>query len=416
VNFHSVLFGGVTMLHKLRAPLIFVAGLLLGIGTTFGYSVWAARAAPGLPWQQASLFADVYEQIRRDYIEDIPAERLMSNAVHGLTSGLDQYSTYLDAREYDEMRLNTAGAYSGVGIEISLETGQLKVVAAVDDSPASRAGIRGGDLVVSIDDVAVDSEHLDDAVDRLRGKPGAHVKLSIRRADNPQLLEFDLIRRKVQMHSVKADLLEPGYGYVRVSQFTETTADDFLAAVNGLQAREPMRGLVLDLRNNPGGVLEAGVAVADVFLDSGVIVTAQGRAVGADFAMQAHPGDALNGAPIIVLVNGGSASASEIVAGALKDHARAKLVGQTTYGKGTVQSVVPLAQGGALKLTTSRYHTPSGATIQQRGITPDIVITNLAHASPATSGQAKLLLDDLELRAALDTLKAQPANSAPQRH
>jgi carboxyl-terminal processing protease len=334
-----------------------------------------------------------------------------------LTSGLDQYSTYLDAREYDEMRLNTAGAYSGVGIEITLESGQLEVVAAVDDSPASRAGIRGGDLVVAIDGIAVEAEHLDDAVDRLRGKPGAHVKLSIRRADSPQQLEFDLIRRKVQMHSVKADVLEPGYGYVRVSQFTETTADDFLAAVKGLQAREPMRGLVLDLRNNPGGVLEAAVAVADVFLDSGVIVTAQGRAIGADFAMQAQPGDALNGAPITVLVNGGSASASEIVAGALKDHARAKLVGQTTYGKGTVQSVMPLEQGGALKLTTSRYHTPSGATIQQRGITPDVVLTNLAHASPATSDHPKLLLDDPELRAALDTLKAQAANSnAPQRH
>jgi carboxyl-terminal processing protease len=241
--------------------------------------------------------------------------------------------------------------------------------------------------------------------------------LTVSRADTPQPLEFDLIRRKVQMHSVKADLLEPGYGYVRVSQFTETTADDFLAAVKGLQARGPMQGLVLDLRNNPGGVLEAGVAVADVFLDSGVIVTAQGRAVGADFALQAQPGDVLNGAPITVLVNGGSASASEIVAGALKDHARAKLVGQTTYGKGTVQSVIPLEQGGALKLTTSRYYTPSGVTIHQRGITPDIVVTTLAHASAATSEQPKLSLEDPELRAALDTLKAQvAAGNAPQRH
>jgi carboxyl-terminal processing protease len=325
--------------------------------------------------------------------------------------GLDQYSSYLDAREYAEMRLNTSGAYSGVGIEISLDAGLLKVVAAIDDSPAARAGIRGGDIVVAVDGVAVDPAHLDDAVERLRGKPGAHVKLTIRRADNPQTLEFDLVRRKVQVNSVKADVLEPGYGYVRVSQFTETTADDFLAAIKALQSGPPMRGLVLDLRNNPGGVLEAAVAVADIFLDSGVIVTAQGRALGADFKMQAQPGDLLNSAPITVLMNGGSASASEIVAGALKDHARAKLVGQTTYGKGSVQTVVPLEQGGALKLTTSRYHTPSGATIQQRGIAPDVALTDLAQTPPATSGQSKLLADDAELRVALATLKAQPVSS-----
>jgi carboxyl-terminal processing protease len=271
--------------------------------------------------------------------------------------------------------------------------------------------------VVAVDGVAVDAAHLDEAVERLRGKPGAHVKLTISRADTPKPLEFDLVRRKVQVHSVKADLLEPGYGYVRVSQFTETTADDFVAAIKDLQNRASLRGLVLDLRNNPGGVLEAAVAVADVFLDSGVIVTAQGRATGADFAMQAQPGDVLNGAPITVLVNGGSASASEIVAGALKDHARAKLVGQTTYGKGTVQSVIPLEQGGALKLTTSRYHTPSGATIQQRGIAPDVALANLAHLDSAAGEQSKLLGDDPELRAALDTLKAQAANGkSPQQH
>jgi carboxyl-terminal processing protease len=235
--------------------------------------------------------------------------------------------------------------------------------------------------------------------------------LTIGRADSPQSLQFDLTRRKVLLHSVKAELLEPGYGYVRVTQFTETTADDFLAAIKGLQKTNPVRGLVLDLRNNPGGVLEAAVAVADVFLDSGVIVTAEGRATGADFAMEAQPGDLLNGAPIAVLVNGGSASASEIVAGALKDHARAQLVGQTTYGKGSVQTVVSLEQGGALKLTTSRYHTPSGATIQKRGITPDVVLSNLAHTQPTDSGQSKLLTDDAELRVALETVKAQVNNN-----
>jgi carboxyl-terminal processing protease len=216
----------------------------------------------------------------------------------------------------------------------------------------------------------------------------------------------------VQVHSVKAEVLEPGYAYVHVSQFSETTADDFSAALKGLQRGAPLQGLVLDLRNNPGGVLESAVAVADELLDSGIIVTAQGRAVDSDFAMQAKPGDALNGAPLIVLVNGGSASASEIVAGALQDNRRAQLIGQTTFGKGLVQTVTPLAQGGALKLTTSRYRTPSGASIQQKGITPDIVLTGSGvRESVQAGGQASGLLADGEVRIALDKLKAQAAST-----
>jgi carboxyl-terminal processing protease len=329
-----------------------------------------------------------------------------------MLSGLDQYSTYMDAHEYEEMRMNTSGAYSGVGIEVSLTEQQLKVVAVIDDSPAARAGIRGGDVIETIDAIAVEPTKLNAAADRLRGKPGAHVTLLIRRANTPQRLAFDLVRRKVQVHSVKAELLEPGYAYVQVSQFSETTADDFSATLKTLQSGAPLRGLVLDLRNNPGGVLEAAVSVADEFLDNGVIVTAQGRAVGADFVMQAHPGDSLNGAPLVMLVNGGSASASEIVAGALQDHRRAQLIGQTTYGKGTVQTVTSLAQGGALKLTTSRYHTPSGASIQQHGITPDIVLADIAAAPPAKPNASRLLRGDAEIRIALDKLKVQPVTPA----
>jgi len=397
------------MFTKLRAPLLLAVGMLLGVGTMLGLSAWAARESPTLSWQQVNLFAEVYERVRRDYIEAIPEERLMDAAVRGMVAGLDQYSTFMDVKEYEEMRTSTAGEYSGVGIEISLDAGAVKVVVAIDGSPAARAGIRGGDTIVAVDDVPVDPANLDATVDRMRGKPGAQVKLSIARAAAPQPLHFLLVRRKVQVHSVKAELLAPGFGYVRIAQFSETTADDFAAELKRLQseASDALRGLVLDLRNNPGGVLEAAVEVADQFLEQGVIVTADGRTADARFAMSATPGDVLHGAPIVVLVNGGSASASEIVAGALHDRKRALLMGQTTYGKGSVQSVIGLSSGGALKLTTSRYHTPSGASIQQHGIVPDVELKNVSQAPPASSTDSTLLTDDAELRMALERLKTQ---------
>jgi carboxyl-terminal processing protease len=395
---------------KFRTPLIFIVGVVLGAGLTLGFSAWATHSTPTLPWREANLFAEVYESVRRDYIDEIPDERLISSAVRGMASDLDQYSTYMDAREYDEMRMSTSGTYSGVGIEISQSDSQLRVMRVIEDSPAARAGILANDEVVAIDAIAVDPAKLSESVDRLRGKPGAHVVLSIRRSAVPELLKFELVRRKVQIHSVTATMLEPGYAYVQISQFSETTADDFSAALTKLQSAAPLRGLLLDLRNNPGGVLEAAVAVADEFLDSGVIVTAQGRTPGANFTMQANPGDVLNGAPLLVLVNAGSASASEIVAGALQDHRRAQLIGQTTYGKGLVQTVTSLAQGGALKLTTSRYRTPSGASIQQKGIAPDILLNKggVHDAAKATG-----LLADGEVRVALDKLKAQSGRIAP---
>lgn len=398
------------MRSYVRPIFILIIGMLLGFGLAASHSVWASRnAAPSMPWRQANLFAEVFERVRRDYVEDVSDEQLMSSAVRGVVAGLDPYSTYLDAKEYEEMRVSTSGVYSGVGIELSVEDGTLKVVTAIDDSPAARAGIRSGDTVLSVDNIPADAEHMNDAVEHMRGKPGAHVKLTMRRINVPQPLEFDLVRRKVQMHSVKSQMLEPNYGYLRISQFTETTAADVLTAMHELQNREPtgLHGLVLDLRDNPGGVLEAAVEVADNFLEHGIIVTADGRSADSHFAMQAQAGDLLAGAPITVLVNGGSASASEIVAGALQDNKRALLIGRNTYGKGSVQTVVALAQGGALKLTTSRYHTPSGASISQRGITPDVMLDD---STAAVTEQQKSvapasLLDDAAVRAALDKLR-----------
>ena len=396
---------GNTVPGKLRTPLVLIAGMLLGAGTTVGYSVLAARPAPDLPWQQAALFAEVYERVRRDYIEDIPADRLIADAVRGMTAGLDPFSSYLTAKEYAEMRMGASGEYSGIGIEIAAQEGAIKVVAALDQSPASRAGIRAGDVIEAVNGIAVDPNNPDLAIDSLRGPPGSRVQISVLRASEPKPLTFDLIRRKVHVQSVQAEMLEPGFAYLRIGQFSETTADDFAAALQTLQNAANLQGAVVDLRGNPGGVLEAAVAVADQFLDDGVIVTAQGRAIDANLDLRAHPGDALDGAPVVVLVNGGSASAAEILAGALKDHGRAQLIGQKTFGKGSVQTVVSLEQGGALKLTTARYSTPSGASIHQLGIEPNIELNNIAKAPQATDTQSELLRRDAELRIALDTLK-----------
>ncbi len=398
------------MASRFRAVSIFAVGIAIGASLSLGYTAWAARdgrTAPIIAWRNAQLFAEVYERIKQNYVDEIPDGRLIESAIRGSMAGLDKYSAYLDEKELEEMRRNTAGAYSGVGIEIALFENTINVLAVIDDSPAARAGIRAGDTVVSVDDIPVDAATIALAAERMRGKSGSKVKLTLLRDRVAQPFEVVLIRDTVQMHTVKRDVLEPGYGYLRITQFNENTGVDFAHELAKLQKEAPLKGLVLDLRNNPGGVLDAAVAVADALLDDGVIVTADGRTEEAKFEMHAHAGDLMNKAPIVVLVNGGSASASEIVAGALQDHKRAALIGQTTYGKGSVQSVMPLTGGGALKLTTSRYHTPSGASINEHGIVPDVVIDNLAQqASPAPKSGARLLMDDAEVRVALKHLRS----------
>jgi carboxyl-terminal processing protease len=388
-----------------RPAVLVIAGMVIGAGLSMGYTAWAART--GIPWQEARLFAEVFERVQAAYVDDVADRQLAESAARGMTSSLDQHSMYLDREEYEELRMSTSGAYAGVGVQISLDEGSIKIMGTLDDSPASKSGLRVGDVIVAVDDIPVDAEHLDESVDRIRGKPGTRVKLTVNRLVQGEPVHFMLTRRTVQVHSVQHQELEPGYGYVRITQFSETTAADFDTALTTLQnnAAQSLRGLVLDLRGNPGGVLEAATHVADAMLDTGTIVTADGRTPDARFAVQAQPGDLLKGAPIAVLVDGSSASAAEIVAGALKDHKRGVLIGQTTYGKGSVQTVMPLSDGGALKLTTSRYHTPSGATIQARGIAPDVVSTNATATAPYAAANAAPLLTDGDVRLALATLK-----------
>jgi carboxyl-terminal processing protease len=357
--------------------------LWMGMGVSIGLSLGLARgvladkpAALGkdLPWADARMLAEVLDRVEHDYVNPVDDHQLLQAAIRGMVSSLDPYSAYLDGDEYDEIKISSSGEYSGVGIEVSMEDDQVVVVSPFEGSPAAAAGIRTGDVIATIDGVAVNTTTLADTIGRMRGKEGTSVKIGILREGSSEPLLFTLKRSRVELHSVKSELPEPGFGYVRIAEFSETTGDDVVSALRDLRKRNgaALKGLVLDLRNNPGGVLEAAVSVADAFLDGGLIVSAKGRTPESKFEMNATPGDELNGAPIVVLVNGGSASAAEIVAGALKDHRRAKLMGRTTFGKGSVQTVMPLSGDRAIKLTTSLYYTPSGVSINHRGIAPDI--------------------------------------------
>ena len=398
-----------------RTLLALVAGVVMGFCGALASGALAERPreAPRAPvaslnWQEASLFAEVYERIKREYVDDVDDHALMEKAVRGMVAALDPHSAYLDNEEFNEIRLSTMGSYPGVGIEVVAANGVVRVLKPIEGSPAREAGILAGDAIVRIDGTEIGAD-LAGALARMRGSSGSVVHLSIRRDGTPGMLEFAVHRAQVEVHSVAWSTLEPGYGYVRITTFSETTPEDLKSAILALKRdnQAGIKGLILDLRNNPGGVLESGVAVADDFLDSGVIVTADGRTPDARFQMDATPGDLIEGAPLVVLVNAGSASASEIVAGALKDHGRALLVGRRTYGKGSVQTVMPLVRGGAVKLTTSRYFTPSGASIHGKGLMPDVPEDGPGSAPAeldASEGGA-LSARDADVRLGLSTLK-----------
>lgn len=407
------------MSSRSRTLIALVAGAVFGFSAALTTGVLAEHsseprsAAPvpaALPWEEARLFAEVYERIKREYVDDVDDHTLMDKAIRGMVAALDPHSAFLDTDEFEEIRLSTMGSYPGVGIEVVAEDSAVKILRPIEGSPADQAGLLPGDHIVRIDDADIGAD-LAGAIARMRGSSGSVVKLTVLRPSTGQTLDFSLRRAKVEVHSVAQQSLEPGYGYLRITGFSETTADDVSHAIARLKRDNPagIKGLVLDLRNNPGGVLEAGVAVADAFLDTGVIVTADGRTPDARFRMDATPGDLIDGAPLVVLVNGGSASASEIVAGALKDHGRAELIGHKTYGKGSVQTVMPLPHGGAVKLTTSRYFTPSGASIHGKGIVPDIVAQGPEDPPAeimAGKGAPSLAARDKEVALALGELKS----------
>jgi carboxyl-terminal processing protease len=386
----------------LAALLGCLAGVVIAAAT-----VWLSREShrePAIPPKDARLLSEVMGLIHEDYVDKTDDHTLMSNAIRGMVGELDPHSAFMDKDEFEDLKIATEGNYSGIGVEVTAEDGVLTVIAPLDESPAARAGIRPGDAILSIDGRLLRGEPLDEAIKRIRGEPGTVVRLGIGREPLPQPLELSIERAMVSVHSVRFDMLEPGYGYLRISQFSETTGPDTLAAIRALEdeAGGKLRGLVLDLRNNPGGVLDAAVEVSDAFLEDGTIVSAEGRSAESRFRMEAMEGDLARGAAIAVLVNEGSASAAEIVAGALRDNGRAKLLGQKTFGKGSVQTVLPLEDGQALKLTTSRYFTPSGVSIHERGIEPDVP---LPEPEAIAAGAADAGTRDPEIRAAIAFLK-----------
>ena len=409
-------------------------GVALGLAIAFGVDVFAHRDTPPpttaittlapagdktvLSAGETAQLSEVLERVKREYVDEVKQPQLVDDALRGLVGGLDPYSSYLDAEEYADLRVSTAGTYAGIGIEVSTADRALRVVRPFRDSPAAAAGIHSGDMISSIDGESVGSD-LDGAMARMRGPRGSTVKLEVIRAGQALPLEFAVERAQVDVHSVAILPLDGGYIYARITTFSDTTAEDFAAGIARLRRDSPAKphGVIIDLRNNPGGVLESAVEVADQLLEEGVIVSAEGRTPAAHFSMNATPGEMLPGVPVVVLVNGTTASAAEILAGALQDHHRAVLLGRRTFGKGLVQTVMPLSAGRAIKLTTSRYFTPSGRSIQGRGIDPDELYESVDPA-PLDLEDARLReqlpLRDSGVRAALELLKGhKPRNGAP---
>ncbi len=360
-------------------PSVFLGAILGGL-IVVGTTVFADRSynnpVLNLPLEDLRAFSEVFERIKTDYVENVEDKVLLEYAIQGMLNGLDPHSTYLNPQAFKEIQIGTSGQFGGLGIEVGMENGFVKVIAPIDDTPAQRAGIKSGDLIIRLNNKSVKGMTLADAVKIMRGKTGSPIILTIAREGETKPLNIKIIRAIIKVKSVKSRSLEPGYGYVRISQFQSQTGKDLRKAIKLLEEgnHNKLKGLILDLRNNPGGVLNAAVAVSDAFLRTGLIVYTEGRIRDASFRFRARPDDLLNGAPIIVLINGGSASASEIVAGALQDHKRAVIMGVKSFGKGSVQTILPMNNNAALKLTTARYFTPAGRSIQAKGIDPDVLL------------------------------------------
>ena len=351
-----------------------------------------------LPLRELRSFTQVFEQIRQGYIEKVEDRQLLENAISGMLLELDPHSAYLSKQDYQNLQENTSGYYGGLGIEISAEDGLIKVISPIDNSPAERIGIRAGDLIVEIDGSSVRGLALPRAIAKLRGEKGSTIDISVIRDDVDELLSFTITRDEIYTSSVKSRILRPGFAYIRISQFQKDSGEDFVEALKNLRSDNSnigqLLGLILDLRNNPGGLVPAAVDVVDALLDDGIIVYTEGRLASANVTFNSTPGDLIQHIPIVVLINGGSASASEIVAGALQDHRRAVIVGTQSFGKGSVQTLLPLGDGRAVKLTTARYFTPKGRSIQAQGIKPDVIIPRVDLQIPLQ--QKRLRESDLE--------------------
>ncbi|MGM0593019.1 MAG: S41 family peptidase [Pseudomonadota bacterium] len=387
------------MKSSARLPLVLAIGMAIGVTLSVGSSVLADRnSAEGiengtLPLDELRSFSEVFGRVKQDYVEDVNDKELLEGAIRGMLSSLDPHSAYLDQEEFKDLQVGTTGKFGGLGIEVTMEDGFVKVVAPIDDTPAMRAGVKAGDTVIRLDDAPVKGMSLSDAVSLMRGEPGTDITLTIVRDGVQKPLVITITRDIIKVQSVKSRMLEKGFGYVRITNFQSNTGESVSQAVSELKKEHggPLNGMVLDLRNNPGGVLGAAVGVSDAFLQKGQVVYTEGRARNAELDFNAKPGDVLDGAPLVVLVNGGSASASEIVAGALQDHKRAVIMGTQTFGKGSVQTIFPMSNDTAVKITTARYFTPSGRSIQAEGIEPDITVEPLEVSRREDDGSVRML-------------------------
>ena len=367
------------MSNRYKTVLVMVFGIFVGVSVSLTSNVLAEKKteeATGLPLNELRNFSDIFARIKTDYVEDVEDKTLLENAIRGMLTGLDPHSTYLNPEEYKELKIGTTGKFGGLGIQVGMEDGFVKVISPIDDTPAFRAGLESGDLIIRLNEKSVKGMTLNDAVKIMRGDPGTDITLTVVREGADKPLPFTVTRDIISVKSVKSRILEPNYGYIRISNFQSKTARDLVSEISKLKKdnKDELKGLVLDLRNNPGGVLSAAADVSDAFIDDGKLVYTKGRINNSEFEFNAKPGDIMNGLPLVVLINGGSASASEIVAGALQDHKRAVVMGSKSFGKGSVQTIQELRSGGAVKITTARYFTPSGRSIQGEGITPDIIL------------------------------------------
>lgn len=375
------------MNHSSAALLV---GLLLSGLLTLGRGVLAERGAEApLPLEGLRAFTEIFDRIKSDYVEPVADGTLLENAIRGMVAALDPHSAYLTAEELKELKAESTGEFGGLGMEIDGANGLIKVTTLIDDTPAARAEVKTGDVIIRLDGQLVTGITVSEAVKRMRGEPGTDITLTILREDANETLELTLTRAVIKVPSVKGRVLEEGYGYLRISRFQSRTGKELRDAVSKLEAQNggELEGMILDLRNNPGGVLEVAAGAADAFLEAGIIVYTEGRMESSGMKFRATPTDILEGAPLVVLVNGRTASAAEVVAGALKDHQRAVIMGSRTFGKGSVQSILPMGNGSALKLTTARYFTPSGISIQAGGILPDVVLDKVEPAGRARAAK-----------------------------
>jgi len=395
-------------MSRIRNIGLIALGAVAGVLLSLNFQAIADRATRGpLPVDELRAFTEVFGAIKQNYVEPVEDKKLITEAINGMLAGLDPHSAYLDADAFKELQVGTQGQFGGLGIEVGMEDGFVKVVSPIEDTPAFRAGIKPGDLIIRLDDTPVKGMTLADAVKRMRGKPNTQITLTISRKGETRPIVVTLTRAVIRVQSVKSKMIEPGYGWVRVSQFQESTTEHLVRHLSNLYKQGELKGLVLDLRNDPGGLLYGAVAISSAFLPAkALVVSTDGRTEDAKKKFFATPDDYLRGmredvltklpagaktVPMVVLVNGGSASASEIVAGALQDHKRATVIGTQTFGKGSVQTIMPLGNATAIKLTTARYYTPSGRSIQAKGITPDVIVEE-----PGADAQARLREADLE--------------------